>query len=248
MKKSYKYIFLSFFISWTIWLLNILLKESISQDIRNVLYLVGALGPFLATLLLSYKDFRKTLHIKFDKKWIFVTFLMLLSLCLISLIPCFILGKCTSFEGIGLTDQIPVKNIVLIWIIWTLTFGLGEEVGLRGYLYPRMEKEIGNKKAILLTGLIWGFWHIPIFIYNETFVPAEPGLFGLIFTLLCGSIILSWITKKSKYSVLPAILLHGTFNFFYFSNYSNGFIPMAISLFVIGIGLVLIRTKWSTEE
>ena len=47
----------------------------------------------------------------------------------------------------------PILNIVP---------SLGEEIGWRGYLLPKLNTMFSRKKTVLLTGLIWGVWHAPI--------------------------------------------------------------------------------------
>ena len=35
-----------------------------------------------------------------------------------------------------------------------------KELGWRGYLLPKL-MPLGEKKALLISGLIWGLWHAP---------------------------------------------------------------------------------------
>lgn len=240
-QKIFKYILLSFSISWIIWLPNIILDKYIGSEIQKVLHFWGSFGPLLATVILSPANLKRAFNIRFKKIWIFIGILMPLILFGLSLIPCFISNNCTSIKGIGLTEQIPSHNILITWLIWTITFGLGEEVGWRGYLFPELEKFNGTLKAILILGFIWGVWHLPMFFYNPTFMAMGPGIFGWLFTLICGSLILCWITKRSNYSVIPAILWHGTFDLFSSSNYSGGYTQMALSFLVIATALVIPR-------
>jgi membrane protease YdiL (CAAX protease family) len=93
-----------------------------------------------------------------------------------------------------------------------LLFAIGEELGWRGFLLPRL-MPLGQWKAILLSGLIWGIWHAPTtLLYGYNF-PQHPYLGVLLlptgFTLL--GIILSWLTLKTR-SPWVAGLGHGAFN------------------------------------
>lgn len=93
---------------------------------------------------------------------------------------------------------------------------LGEELGWRGYLLPKMAALVNRKKAILLSGLIWGIWHAPIIAmgYNYgTNYPGFPwlGIIGMtIFCMFVGSFF-SWLTFRAQ-SALPAAIAHGALN------------------------------------
>ncbi|MCR5264792.1 MAG: CPBP family intramembrane metalloprotease [Clostridiales bacterium] len=59
---------------------------------------------------------------------------------------------------------------VIIGVIASVTYAplinaftaLGEEIGWRGFLYPRLKAMFGRKKGWLLGGVIWGAWHWPL--------------------------------------------------------------------------------------
>lgn len=49
---------------------------------------------------------------------------------------------------------------------------LGEEYGWRFYLQPIMQKKFGTVKGVILLGILWGIWHLPLnFFYYNT--PAD---------------------------------------------------------------------------
>jgi uncharacterized protein len=45
--------------------------------------------------------------------------------------------------------------------------GLGEEIGWRGFLAPALVKHLGFTQGALLTGAIWGLWHMPILLFAD---------------------------------------------------------------------------------
>lgn len=47
-------------------------------------------------------------------------------------------------------------------------FGLGEEIGWRGYLLPKL-MPLGKAKAYVLIGFIWGLWHLPLLLVGFTY-------------------------------------------------------------------------------
>lgn len=46
--------------------------------------------------------------------------------------------------------------------LFSYTAFLGEEYGWRYFLQPLLFKYLGSKKGILLLGVLWGIWHLPI--------------------------------------------------------------------------------------
>lgn len=93
-----------------------------------------------------------------------------------------------------------------------MLFALGEELGWRGFLLPRL-LPLGQWKAILLTGFIWGIWHAPTTIFHGYNFPLHPYVGVLIMTggcILLG-IIMAWLYLKTLSPWAPA-LAHGAFN------------------------------------
>jgi len=43
-----------------------------------------------------------------------------------------------------------------------------EETGWRGMLQPALEEKMNFILATLITGVIWGVWHLPLFLISKT--------------------------------------------------------------------------------
>lgn len=96
-------------------------------------------------------------------------------------------------------------------------FAAGEEAGWRGYLTPALTERYGKKKALILSGCIWGAWHWPLIIltgyeYGTGYwgFPVTGMLCMLLFTTAFG-VLLSWLYEKSG-SIWPCALCHGAAN------------------------------------
>src|SRR3712207_236788 len=63
-------------------------------------------------------------------------------------------------EG-GIADAI-ISFLVQV-VILALTFALGEEIGIRGYLLPRL-LPLGRRRTLALSGLVWATWHMPLIL------------------------------------------------------------------------------------
>jgi uncharacterized protein len=110
-------------------------------------------------------------------------------------------------------------QIVLITTPINAVVSLGEELGWRAYLLPKLKAyfEPANasaaRRAALLVGLIHGVWHWPLFFLSTRLDSGSAFPFPLVYLIFtCSmSILLSWGTLRSG-SVWPAAIGHGAIN------------------------------------
>jgi len=94
-------------------------------------------------------------------------------------------------------------------------FTFGEEFGWRGYLLPKL-MPLGGRKAVLISGVIWGIWHWPIIAMGHNYgldYPGAPWLGMLLMVVFCvaAGALLSWVTLRGG-SVWPAVIGHAAIN------------------------------------
>ncbi len=102
---------------------------------------------------------------------------------------------------------------LLVGLVVNLLPSFGEEVGWRGFLVPRLIQWIGLEKTLLLTGLIWCVWHLPLLI-SGLYMPGTPMWFKLpMFLIMIGaaSVIFAILTLRAG-SVWPAVVMHSAHN------------------------------------
>ena len=95
--------------------------------------------------------------------------------------------------------------------LFNTLFGLGEELGWRGFLLPQL-LPLGQPRAILYSGIVWGIWHAPAILQGHNY-PTQPVLgvfFMIVFTVLVGAIF-SWLYLRTGSPWAPA-LAHGSLN------------------------------------
>jgi uncharacterized protein len=89
----------------------------------------------------------------------------------------------------------------------------GEEAGWRGFALPRLQKAHGPVKASLILGLLWNFWHLPLWLLS-----GYSGLDLLIYVLAFSvsiislTFLLTWISSKTPNSLVPIVMTHFSFN------------------------------------
>jgi membrane protease YdiL (CAAX protease family) len=122
--------------------------------------------------------------------------------------------------GWSITSPIAVVPLYLIMIATTgmvrgVASALGEEIGWRGFLAPRMVGKFGFTWASLIIGVIWGCWHMPLFLFAD-YNSGTPWWFGMpcFFALTIGvSFVMNWLRLRSG-SVWPCAILHASHNLF----------------------------------
>jgi uncharacterized protein len=111
------------------------------------------------------------------------------------------------------TMTLPIPALALTLLILALTDGLGEELGWRGYLLPRLLMRHRAFAAGLIVGLYWWFWHLPSVWTAGGAMEGQP-LWLLLADLLAKSLLFTYVFLGTQGSVLLAILLHASTNLF----------------------------------
>ena len=102
--------------------------------------------------------------------------------------------------GIGSIGAIDLVIFVLV---------IGEEIGWRGFLMPRLRTRMSLPVAGLITGVVWTFWHLPIYL--------QPGqglgpFLAFAWWVVPFAVVLGFVAERARYSVLVATVMHGAAN------------------------------------
>ncbi len=111
----------------------------------------------------------------------------------------------------GLVVAAQIALAILFAPFINVLFALGEELGWRGFLLPQL-MPLGQWKAILISGVIWGVWHAPAIIQGLNY-PGYPvaGIFMMIVFCVLLAVIFSWLYLNTQ-SPWAAALAHGAVN------------------------------------
>lgn len=102
-----------------------------------------------------------------------------------------------------------------VLMISSVAHALGEEIGWRGFLAPRLVKRFGFTGGAIVAGVIWAAWHMPILLFAD-YNSGTPWWFAMTcFTVLVlsSSVMLTWLRLRSG-SVWPCAILHASHNLF----------------------------------
>jgi membrane protease YdiL (CAAX protease family) len=108
----------------------------------------------------------------------------------------------------------PIIQFLIFVGIYTVWFALGEEIGMRGYLQPHL-MSLGRTRALLLVGLVWGTWHMPLFFLAPA-IGLLKGNLLLFFPLFYGTVVaasfLYGYLRIYTGSIWPASIAHSVHN------------------------------------
>lgn len=151
---------------------------------------------------------------------------------------------------LGTNDQhisIFIINVLLSLFVEGIITSIatfGEELGWRGFLQQKLIAEFGVFKGIIILGLIWGYWHMPIIFmgYNYKYYPILGGIILMPLFTICLSFIFAWLTIKAN-SLWPAVIAHSVFNSFYvlpYISFQSVNMPLTIKIDTINFILLIL--------
>ena len=103
-------------------------------------------------------------------------------------------------------------NFLIQVVILMLTFSLAEEIGIRGYLLPKL-LSLGRKRALAVSGLVFATWHMPLIFLTPVF-PIGNALISvpLFYATVGAASFVYGYPRIYTGSVWPASLAHAVHN------------------------------------
>jgi membrane protease YdiL (CAAX protease family) len=176
----------------------------------NPLFILVVYSPGLAGILLVWRNYSvKALGSYFRRLslwrmpaawWLF----LVIGIPAVKYIGAAINGTITEFPFSPWYNVLPMLGIALL-------IGPIEEFGWRGVALPLLQRRFAPLWASLILGAIWGFWHLPAFLFSGT--PQSAWSFGpFIIGVLALSVILAPMFNVARGSLLIAVLFHFQMN------------------------------------
>jgi membrane protease YdiL (CAAX protease family) len=89
-----------------------------------------------------------------------------------------------------------------------VVFPIGEELGWRGFAYPRLADRLGPVVGSLILGSVWGIWHLAMMVTPEGALPGLGTVAYFVVQLALYSVVMAWILERTNRSLLVAIAMH----------------------------------------
>ena len=168
-------------------------------------WLVMVWGPTLAALILSFQSGRLAHLLRNATKFDTVPF----EVWAMVLAPLLILAFMKPFAP---SETLPISaGMIGMMVAFNLVLGpLGEELGWRGFMQEQLSPKFGWLLASIIVGVVWFIWHLPLWTIDSPHAQISIYYFAIHCKLY--AVIIGAAYHLSGGSILPAILLHLTFN------------------------------------
>lgn len=194
--------------SWALWALAT--RLDLPGVLPDVLIIAGRFGPALAAiavtlvvagrtglvgLLSSLRRWRAPASL-----WLTVT----LGPVAVVLTAIWLAAAFGSSPG-AFNDPATAYLVIPAFVVILVVGGpLGEELGWRGFALDRLQARVGPVAASVLLGLIWGVWHLPLFL-DPSQVQASLPLALYLGQTTTTMVIYTWLWNRTR--SLPIVLV-----------------------------------------
>ncbi len=221
---SLLFIGIAYFLSWSVWIYSILVGET-----NQYLVWLAGIGPTISAMLLiayqqGFSGVKRLFYLgwRVGSFWYFISFLGTPLVMLVSLGLHVMMGA-DSPQFIDPNHMVTSLNqwlfIIVVFAYIFIFTALGEEIGWRAYLLPRLQKSFSPFISSLLLGLVWALWHLPLFWMSDNFHQQLP-ISWFLLQILGSTFIYTWIFNRTRGSLLIALLFHTS------SNAAVGLLPI----------------------
>jgi membrane protease YdiL (CAAX protease family) len=204
-------------ISWLLWLPQLLLSNGILQlpGMVGILDMFAPFGPFIAAFwLIGRTDglegakgiWKQGWRLNFKKVWLFPTLFLLPLAGLITVVIMQMVGEPVQWEY-GVSGMALIPTFAIIYLFNALP----EEYGWRGFTLKPLLNRYSAIVASLITGLLWGLWHLPLHFIEGT-VQANIPVYQFVLQQMLLSIFYTWLYVNTQGGVLVPILFHAIGN------------------------------------
>jgi membrane protease YdiL (CAAX protease family) len=219
--RVWLYVLIAYAVSWAIEIPLALKAQGVpSPDVPFSLHYLAAFGPFVAGLIATWRENgveglrelgARMVRWRVAPVWWIVALSPLLVFFAISGLKRVVEGAWLDIGMLGRVDFLPDLGAGAV-VLWLATYGFGEEVGWRGYLLPRLQRDRTAWRATIILWAIWALWHVPSFFYLHT-VSGPTTLVGFLLGVFAGAVVLTWLYNSSGGSILMVAIWHGLFDY-----------------------------------
>jgi membrane protease YdiL (CAAX protease family) len=121
-----------------------------------------------------------------------------------------LLGHSVNLGATGTSTEYPRLGVGSYAVANIFFYGIGEELGWRGFVLPRLQRSMSATRASLVVALGWALWHLPLFAFAGMSAMGLGAATGWLVSIVAGSFLVTALFNASGGSVLVVALFHGT--------------------------------------
>lgn len=181
------------------------------NPISLLVYAVSLIG--LAELLFMKKNKREAYGLRLTTNWkrslagIALFLLIYLLICGISAGIAYLLGESPEVYSLNPYWASWIFLVLPLNLLLSFTAFFGEEYGWRYYLQPVLQDKLGRKKGVLLLGVLWGLWHVPINLFYYSPSTSIQSILVQIAGCVGMGIFFGWVYLRTR-NVWAVTMLH----------------------------------------
>ena len=209
---------LTYALTWLAWL-PLALRGPVYGDRLSYLHFLGSLGPlvsaFVMTGLLSGRSGLRDLlgrafRWRVASGWHLLAWFGPAALYAIAAVVVRLVWReWPQLSQFGHSEEFAQLAMPVYWVLSIVCYGFGEEVGWRGFALPRLQQKYSGLTSAVILSLFWAVWHLPVFWFSVGMSKMGPAeIVGWYFSLLTGSVLLTWMYNGARGSVLIVAVFH----------------------------------------
>ncbi|MGB4985776.1 MAG: CPBP family intramembrane glutamic endopeptidase [Erysipelotrichaceae bacterium] len=168
----------------------------------------------VVTKLILERSLRGLGFIPHKNQYLLVSYIIPLIGCLIVYGICW--GLQIGILNVELLQYMSIPTLLGVpGVLLSLLTAVGEEIGWRGYLVPKLLETNSFNKTVLISGIIWNLYHYPLIFFGGYNSGVNIGFAIVMFTIsiFCVCTITAYLRFKTNSFWAPA-LFHASHNYF----------------------------------
>ena len=154
---------------------------------------------------------------------------------LVIALPGVLLSVYLGGEGYVLGDLSTVYQVVVSFVAVFVFSVVGEEIGWRGFVLPRLQRDAVAAVSGIVLGVVWGIWQLPLWYVPGHAYQSIPMPIFLVYVAGV-SVLCTWLYNNTSGNLLVVSLFHAT------SYTALGLLPLLFSGVEMGLLPMLAST------
>lgn len=208
-KKKPNKFFATYMVTTGISILLAIGSVFLSSETENYVLIVGSLLSWIM-LLWEKKEVRDDFGLRFGGHNVKLSFLMMLLFFVLYILRLLLASIPDGLSELGEVFIAPktwtMMGVLFIHFYLSFIAFFGEEYGWRFFLQPMLQRHFGLKKGVLLLGVIWGLWHLPL---NVFFYSPDTWLYSILLhqiTCISFSVFFGYAYMKTGNIWVPIVI------------------------------------------